>query len=391
MENASSPPLDLTTRHGWIHQPSVDDADAFDAFAAGIAPGNISSEALQQVINTHRKVFLRKGIYYLDGIISHNGSTPVYGPITLHQDSVLFGAARHLTRIEVQPGWNPTSETAMITTDDDATATTYIGSLTLGVDATDLANDWFVALDWQAGRNSMVAIGHVYREPAFTNPNPRVETNPHSLLRVRNHGGGRWYGAGSRKNFTAEDPDKLFRIFKAEGTTEPLWIYGFNLEGAGGPDAYAEFNNVSNVRIYAVKTESVEYPSNYADKNILLKYVNVTNLAQFGHSAIRDAATDRGTIEFLGSGTDRVLATLICPQTGTVVPNSDTLRENLTGLPADNVGILFPNVVALYKRGEITAADEAAMSHDGVSYGPVGNNLPPSVQITSPASGTTIG
>ncbi|MDP3072585.1 MAG: MBG domain-containing protein [Opitutaceae bacterium] len=388
--DVSAPPADLVSRHAWVSLPSVDDGDAFDAFNAGITPGNISSAALQNVINTHRKVFLRKGIYFLDGVVGHNGPTPVYGPITLRRDTILFGAARHLTRIEVNPSWDPTSETAMIATDNDATATTYIGGLTLGVDATDLVNDWFVALDWQAGRNSMVHIGHVYREPAFTNPNPRVTTNPHSLLRIRNNGGGRWYGAGSRKNFTSMDPGGLFRILKAEGTTEPLWIYGLNMEGPAGTDAYGEFNNTSNVRIYAVKTESAALPSGYADKNILLKYVNVTNLAQFGHSAIRDAATDRGTIEFLGSGTDRVLATLICPQTGTVVPNSDTLRENLTGLPADSAGILFPNVVSLYKRGAITAADDAVMSHDAVSYAPVGGNVPPTVQITAPASGATL-
>ncbi|MBL9186612.1 MAG: immunoglobulin domain-containing protein [Opitutaceae bacterium] len=388
--DVSAPPADLVSRHAWVSLPSVDDEDAFDAFNAGIAPGNISSEALQNVINTHRKVFLRKGIYFLDGVIGHNGPTPVYGPITLRRDTILFGAARHLTRIEVHPGWDPTSETAMIATDNDAAATTYIGGLTLGVDATDLVNDWFVALDWQAGRNSMVHIGHVYREPAFTNPNPRVTTNPHSLLRIRNGGGGRWYGAGSRKNFTSKDPDGLFRILKVEGTAEPLWMYGLNMEGAAGTDTYAEFSNTRNVRIYAVKTESADLPSGYADKNILLKYVNVTNLAQFGHSAIRDAATDRGTIEFLGSGTDRVLATLICPQTGTVVVNSDTLRENLTGLPADSAGILFPNVVSLYKRGAITAADDAVMSHDAVSYAPVGGNVAPTVQITAPASGATL-
>ncbi len=368
----------------------MDDGDAFDAFNAGITPGNISSAALQNVINTHRKVFLRKGIYFLDGVVGHNGPTPVYGPITLRRDTILFGAARHLTRIEVNPSWDPTSETAMIATYNDAAATTSIVGLTMGVDATDRVNDWFVALDWQAGRNSMVHIGHVYREPAFTNPNPRVTTNPHSLLRIRNNGGGRWYGAGSRKNFTSMDPGGLFRILKAEGTTEPLWIYGLNMEGPAGTDAYGEFNKTSNVRIYAVKTESAALPSGYADKNILLKYVNVTNLAQFGHSAIRDAATGRGTVEFLGSGTDRVLATLICPQTGTVVPNSDTLRENLTGLPADSAGILFPNVVSLYKRGAITAADEAVMRHDAVSYAPLGGNVAPTGQITAPASGATL-
>ncbi|MBP7140684.1 MAG: hypothetical protein KBA71_02160 [Opitutaceae bacterium] len=390
--DASAPPADLVTRHGWVALPSVDDADIFDAFYAGIVPGDVSSEALQAVIDTHRKVFLRKGAYHLDGIIGHAGGAPVYGPITLRRDTILFGAAKHLTRIEVvEPDhrtWLPTSETAMIQTVDDATATTYLGDLTIGVDATELANDWFVALDWQVGRNSLVNIGHVYREPARTNPNPRPPTNPHSLLRIRNHGGGRWYGAGARKNFTSMDPAGLFRILKAEGTTEPLWIYGLNLEGPAGTDAYAEFTNANNVRIYAVKSEFAEYPGDYEDKSVLLKYVNVTNLAQFGSSAIRNAITGRGVIEFIGAGTDRVLASMISPQSGGPVADSDTLLENLTGV---TVEISYPNVVSLYKRGEITADDEAAMSHDAISYVPVNGNVAPVVQILSPGIDTLKG
>jgi hypothetical protein len=56
-----------------------------------------------------------------------------------------------------------------------------------------------------------------------------------------------------------------------------------------------------------------------------------------------------------------VLATLIAPQTDKFTATGDTLRETWLGV---NAGITYPNVVSLYKRGTITAADEAAMTHD---------------------------
>lgn len=340
--NAPAPPADILSRHVWTSLPSVDDADIHDAFTSGIVPGDVSSAALQAVIDRHQKIFLRKGIYLLDG------------PITLRRDSVLFGADRNLTRIEVQPSWNPLRETAIVTTVNDASATTYLGDLSIGVDATDLANDWFVALDWQAGRKSMVHIGQVYRAPALTNPKNRRPTNPHSLLRIRNAGGGRWYFTGATKSFTSQHPD--FRILKVEGTTEPLWFYGLNPEHPSGTDAYVEFVRATNIRIYSVKSEFSDL-ARWEDKSVIFKFDSVTNLALFGHGALRNAVQGRGVIEFRES--DRVLATLIAPQLNRLTATGDTLRETWSG---NTVGIAYPNVVSLFKRGEITAADEAAMS-----------------------------
>jgi hypothetical protein len=369
-DNVAAPPSDLLSRHVWAALPSVDDPDAVDAFAFGIAPGNVSAAALQSLIDTHRKIFLRKGIYYIDGTI------------TLRKDTILYGVDRNLTRIEVNPSWNPISETAMITTDNDATATTYLGDLSVGVDATDLANDWFVAVDWQAGRNSMVHTGLVYRAPAQVNPINRRPTQPHSLLRIRNAGGGRWYFAGSVKTFTSEHPD--YRILKVEGTTEPLWFYALNPEHPAGPEAYVEFRNASNIRIYSVKSEFSAI-TGWEDKSGIFRFDHVTNLALFGHGALRNAVQDRGIIEFIES--DRVLATLVAPQLNRLTATGDTLRETWLDV---QTGIAYPNVVSLYKRGAITAADEAAMAHAGASYGPVGDNTPPTVEITSPVSGTVI-
>ena len=355
MGNAPPPPSDLISRHRWGDLPSVDDPDVYDPVDAGIitmtnGSADVSSVALQSAIDNlqNKKIFLRKGIYRLDGTI------------TLRKDTVLFGAARFLTRIEVNGStWNPTSETPMITTVDDVTAMTSLSDVTIGVDATDLANDWFVALDWRAGRRSMVYMGQIYREPAATNPVNRLATQPHSLIKIRESGGGRWYFAGSRKAITSGHA--AFRILKVTGTSEPLWFYGLNLEHPGGCDSYAEFLNTSNIRIYGVKTE-FSGSATLEDKSVLVRFSNVANVAQFGLGAIRNAVAGQGCIEFVGTST-RVLATLIAPQVDNGTATGDTLRENFGA----SVGVAYPNVVALYKRGEITAADEAAMTHSGGS------------------------
>lgn len=249
---ASPPPSDLQSRHSWGTLPSVDDGDFYDPVGAGLitltnGEANVSQTTLQSVIDSHKKIFLRKGIYHLNGTI------------TLRKNTILFGAARFLTRIEVNGAqWKPTSETAMITTVDDAAATTSLSDLTIGVDATNLANDWFVALDWKAGRNSLVSMGQVYREPAVTVPVNRLQTQPHSLIKIRNSGGGRWYFAGSRKTFTSGHA--AFRILKVGGTSEPLWFYGLNLEHPGGCDAYGEFSNASNIRARSPKRDPSPHP-----------------------------------------------------------------------------------------------------------------------------------
>ncbi len=371
--DAATPPSDLAKRHSWKSLPAMTDSDTFDAFDAGIAPGNVSAAALQQVIDDHRKVFLRKGIYFLDGTV------------TLRKDTVLFGAARNLTRIEIQPSWTPTVETPVFTTVNDATATTYIGELSIGVSATYLEYDWFTALDWQAGRDSIVHIGRVYREPAATVPLNRWETNPHSLLRVRNSGGGRWYHGGAGKTLTGQNAD--YRILKVESTTEPLWFYGLNAEHPRGTSTYIEVTDAQDIRLYGLKTE-FNGVAEWEAKSVLVTYNNVRNVAQFGHGAIRNAVANHGTIEFLGNATDRVLATLIAPQNDQGTAVGDTLRENVGN---GNVGITYPNVVSLYKRGEITADDDALLMHGEAFYGsPITGNVAPVVVLNAPAPGATL-
>lgn len=369
--NAGDPPVDIVSRHRWVALPSVDDPDAVDVTAppAPLAPvvpavdendpAVVDSAALQAIIDAHRKVFLPKGIYRL--------TAP---GITLRPDTILYGAARNLTRVEVDPTWKPTQETPVIRTDDDAAATTYLGDLTIGVkvrpgatfaELADITHDFFTALDWQAGRDSMVHIGQPYRVPDGNNPSA---TQDHSLLKIHGNGGGRWYFAGAIKTGTSQNP--AYRILEVSGTSEPLWFYGLNPEHALGAATYCEFTDASNIRIYTVKSEFSNALSSLRGDSVLLRFANVNNVAQFGHGAIRNAVLDHGCIEFLDS--DNVLVALINPQNNVhnvgLGPNHHTLRQT-DG--ASTIGIAYPNCVALYKKGVL---DDAAMRHHAPSYGP---------------------
>lgn len=358
ISNNTPPPDDLISRHCFT-KPSVDDTDAWDAVEQGglvpavseSDPAVILAADLQAIIDNHRKVYLPKGIYRLTGTI------------TLHPDTILFGADRNLTRIEPDPNWDPVlvggipQPTPIITTDNNANATTYLGDLSIGVHSADLARDSFIALDWQAGRNSVVHIGQVYSadKPSAT----RWDTHPHSLLRIRNSGGGRWGNVGCIRNARASrDPD--YHLLEVTGTTQPLWIYGLNLEHPKDNVSYARFTNCSNIRIYAGKTENV------GDNEVTLRFENASNVGVFGWCGFRWAIAGRGHFEFINSS--NVLATLIGTQRKTsdfLNTVGDTLQErgSINGVITGQVD--FPDVVAWHKRGAIS---DSAMVHDDPGF-----------------------
>lgn len=353
--NAPVVPLDIVTRHVWAKLPSVDDSDAYNVSSGGVHPGPVSAAVLQGIIDANPKVFLPKGIYQLDGTI------------TLRPNTILFGAGRALTRIEVNPTWNPPGETPIITTDDSASATTYLGNLSIGVDVANLANDYFNALHWKAGGSSMVHIGQVYRSGSNIN---RWTTQPHSLIRITNNGGGRWYFTGAIKTMTSQDTNAnnlyagAFRILKVEDQTQPsqpLWFYALNPEHPRGVDTYMEFINAKNVRIYGLKSE-FNGDEEYEDKSSVLKFINSDNVALFGHSSLRRGLyNSKGAIEFID--TTNALATLIAPQVnGNNIPNARTVKESISGVVKK---INYPNVVTVYKRGTI---NDTAMTHTNPSY-----------------------
>lgn len=400
--NATAPSVadqtSLRALHGWGSKPSFEDTVANSGIVAkdlvglnpagvitskttdanGFSTYKVSASAFQTYLNNaaNQKIFLRAGIYQLNGTI------------TLPADTILFGVDRNLTRIEPVSTWNPTSETPIVAAASSATATTYLGELTIGVavrpnsplDGSGASiHDFFTAVDWQAGRDSLVHIGEVYAVDEGVAADYPTQT--HSLLRIRGNGGGRWYGVGARKGRASDIYG--FHILKVENTTQALSIYGLNLEHAAGPYTYARFVNSRNIRIYGEKSEFlIGDPTGaaiYNDQMAVVTFTDVQNVGLFGAGAIRnslvnDANGRKGLIQFIKTDTgtmDRVIATMVSPQNDELpAVNGPTLleRRTISGATTDRF-VTFPDILNLYKRGTITAADETAMAHADIHYG----------------------
>jgi hypothetical protein len=84
----------------------------------------------------------------------------------------------------------------------------------------------------------------------------RAESNVTSpatrnIIQVEKSGGGRWYGlqsAGGSDNSTEG------HVLDVAGTSQPLSIYGSNLEHSSGSALYA-FTGAENIRVFGTKTE----------------------------------------------------------------------------------------------------------------------------------------
>lgn len=352
-ENTPAPPSDIRARHVWASLPSVQDNDVYVPTTAEL-PADGSTDVrsqLQNLIDAHPKLYLPPGRYKI-------GSPGV----TLHANTILFGASRSLTKLETHSGWTPTSPATVVSTDDAAAARTYLGDLSIGLNTLNLANAWFTALEWRAARNSMVHIGRIYFWDAPKNNSSGAhDANPIDLVRITGGGGGRWYLLGC---FERERNDHAnFRQLRVTGASEPLWIYGLNLEHSRG-DSFSEFVSSGNIRVYCLKTEHGGAFSNDTGRehNPFVTVNNTANFALFGHGALRGApGAGRGSFQIM-PGSSNVLAAGIVPQTTSATFSSgDTLRDFI-----DSAFLDYPQSVALYKRG---ALNDAAMTHSNVSYG----------------------
>lgn len=359
---SANPPEDLVLRHRWASLPAVDDPNTVEAWNGTTVKGdgtNNDCAGLQAVIDANRgkPIFLRPGQYMIQP------ASPNLPGLTLYNDTILFGAARDKTLIAHRSAWQPTQETPLIVTANDANASTYVGDMSMGyyVNVSSGNYSWFNMLDWKAGANSMVHVGRPYTLP---DDGGFDATQARSLLKVSESGGGRWYfpGCGEVKGVD----NAAFRTFKADGTSQPLWIYGLNPEHEMS-NSYTEFAG-SNIRIYCVKSE--DKLSNTWFKPIVT-LTNAANVAMFGHGGIRDDAgcvpgAAEGTVEVNGTS-DRITITQVVPQSAENVADGNTIEDNTSG-----GGVLdFPDALALFKKGTISDDDETLMKHQHIGYSSV--------------------
>ncbi|MCL5744147.1 MAG: glycoside hydrolase family 55 protein, partial [Acidobacteria bacterium] len=185
--------------------------------------------ALQRAIDENRVVFLPKGHYRISSPLMLRPSTILFGIGAYTQISPLRDAVAYS---------NPEAPSPLVDTVDDPEATTTLAFVQLRA-----LIPGAYSLRWRAGRRSAVAHIRINRWPS-------IATSNLASVVIEGSGGGRWYNFNEGRS-DLQGPN--FRHFLARGTTQPLAIYMFNPEHARG-DVMAEFNQCSNVTIYAEKS-----------------------------------------------------------------------------------------------------------------------------------------
>ncbi len=362
--NVAAPPSGFLDQHVWQTLPSYlgenDGTKVITDFGATADDNTDDRAAIQAAIDAasaagHGRVFIPAGKFQIGGTL------------TLHANTQMLGAGRHLSWIRWHDSWRPTSGSAvMIQTVDDADATTFLGFLSIevrvrgnigfnpGNEFDQIADDYdrFTALHWRAGRNSMTVATEILRDYKT-----EQETNPHSLMHFTGNGGGRhFYLVPPDTDHSDKHPD--YRKLLIEGTTEPLWFYGMNLEHAES-NAEAEVRNAQNIRFYGIKNEGGGiFNQHTTDWGIIpsLLIKDSQNVALFGGAALREQISvhpdNPGAFVILGSSDNILISNIVPHVVRTLPPNGNAIIfEDLDGLPSAEIA--WPDAVTLYKRGEI--------------------------------------
>ena len=301
--------------------------------SAGLNNTNDDTLVLQAAINqaatNNGRVFLPGGHYYITNTL------------TLYPNTVLLGVGEELSQIQVNPLWRPTTgEVTMVQTADDPAARTTLAWLTLATryTATSVETNYsrFNALNWRAGGNSLV-LNIDFGDPwtAYLN------TQPRSLVKYTGNGGGQLYGLCMDAG-PAGEGNPGFRKLTITNTAQPLWFYGFDMEHGAG-DMEVQITGASNVRMLGYKREGV---------NAMLVISNSSNIACYSAGAMLSPPNSPGSFQILGASTNVLLATLCVQQVNTAPQLTNIMvYEALSGQPTNVIS--WPNMVSLYKRGEI--------------------------------------
>lgn len=347
-QDSGPPPANLVSRHVWSTLPSFEDGAApgqsIGVFADirdfGATPNKDSDDdavAINAAINAaakagHNRVLIPGGLFHLKSAVQ-------LGP-----DTRLFGIGNAYSCLATTD-WRPKEATPMILSDDDADGTAVLSDLELSYEVASVATDWFTPVHWRTGRRSIIAS---VRMKKSGNAGGKTETNPRPLLHFSDHGGGRVYFVCSfERPYNTTHPG--YRMILAEGTTQPLSFYNINLEKGKG-DYYAEFRHAANIRVWTgLKVEQM----NGGDHSVI-GIVACDNVAVYGVGKIvRTPDPGRGSVEVLGASRNILVTNVVPRERGQ--PGGDTFLDK-TG--ADPVGVPYPEILALYQRGQL---DDNAM------------------------------
>ncbi len=358
------PPAGLLTRHlpsrglpayeGAGNLPTIVVTD----LPYGAVPGDAEDDlaVIQRAVDDasaagHGRVFIPKSS--ADG--SSSGAFLLSGTLVLRSNTVLFGASKnYVSELRTHASWRPAVAADIVRTENDVTGAPYLGDLAIATDIT-LYRHPFTFVHWRAGAASETFDLRMEVPYEF---NPPANSNHYTGVRFSGSAGGRHYfypegeldKVANATSFYVSNNGNQYRMLRIEGTTQPLWLYGYNLEGGKRDrrDYDAEIRDAANVRWVGWKREGA---------CSMLRLENATNFALYAAGAMREAlAADRAMFDITGACSGILFANvLIQADEGTNAPSA-TLRETIDGQPTH--AVVYPAGVSLYKRGAI---DDDAM------------------------------
>ncbi len=255
LNKVTLPPDNLLSRHTPTHIPSPFGRYVFNVVTDGEAKADGKSDdtqAIQKAIDTHKVVFLPAGDYQLSQTLK------------LKKDTQIFGVPGGKSRLFAK-NWMPETFTAMIETENSATASTYIGDVYIKLPK-GKRRTYLSALKWNAGNNSWVR--HLYVDMAWSDGD--YAAHGRKLIEVSGQGGGRFYGTTihllSGGNNSRHKNHRLLYIYDTE---QPITFYGTNMEHS--KTTQIEIQKAKNVRmIGGMKFEAFDALTISDSENIMI-------------------------------------------------------------------------------------------------------------------------
>jgi hypothetical protein len=257
----------LAAMHLWKSDfPTFEDKDCYIASSLDPTGSNDVTTALQTLINLHDKVFLPKGTYKISGTI------------TLAKDKKLFGAAKNLSIIQMDPLLSdPGVSNAfyMIETDDDADSQNIVAFLEFQQNP---AQTNIASLHWRAGKQSVIRNVQQW----YSNNSQKYRTQADFLF--SGHGGGKLYNFHLAYNIKPAAGNHRPSSLRFEGVSQPLYVYAVSSEDAWF-DGQLDIQNSRNVHIISYKdenTDEVDYADPQYPKFIKIAVNGSTNIGFYG-------------------------------------------------------------------------------------------------------------
>ncbi|MFB1487557.1 MULTISPECIES: glycosyl hydrolase family 28-related protein [unclassified Thiocapsa] len=307
-------------KHVWGPDfPSFQDPETIKVTDFGAVPddGNDDTDAFKAALGSSQKVLVPPGVFQVS-------DTLTLGP---HQH--LMGAAKNLSIIAASREWKAESDSPLLATSADSSATASLSSLLLE----NTSHRPLTLLHWQAGPASIVR-GIMAAQTAYETKG--LQPSEPTFL-VSGAGAGRWYGLAAEWNRMKNGTrNPQYRHLLVKNSTAGLSFYGLNIERSHS-SLQSEIRNSANVNIYYMKAEISEP---YQGQSSVLGINDSEAVHLFGFSG---NAKPLGHALIRVHSSNDVLAANVAP----VAPDagfwsvSETFENTAVNIPGSKVVTLF--------------------------------------------------